>query len=84
MGITSSPFVPAAEWIRGRGGEDCSVPAKAGAGGIRPSAPNGVLEVRQPGHLLDEIGNFIDGRRSISDIRDAVSAEFGALPFPWS
>lgn len=26
--------------------------------------------------------NFIDGKRSISDIRDAVSAEFGSVPLP--
>ncbi len=32
--------------------------------------------------LVYEITNFIDGRRSISDIRDAVSAEFGNVPLP--
>jgi hypothetical protein len=83
MGITSSPFVPAAERIRGRGGEDRRVPAKAGSGGIRPvEPPTAFLKFDSPDLVLDEIGNFIDGRRSISDIRDAVSAEFGALPLP--
>ena len=32
--------------------------------------------------VVYELGNFIDGKRSISDIRDAVSAEFGPLPLP--
>ena len=31
--------------------------------------------------MVYELGNFIDGKRSISDIRDAVSAEF-APPLP--
>ena len=31
---------------------------------------------------MHEIINFVDGKRSISDIRDAVSAEFGAVPLP--
>ncbi|MEY4634383.1 MAG: hypothetical protein RJA55_181, partial [Acidobacteriota bacterium] len=29
-----------------------------------------------------EIVNFIDGTRTISDIRDAVMAEFGPVPLP--
>ena len=83
MGITSSPFVPAAERIRGRGGEDRRVPAKARSGGIAPvETPTAFLKFDSPDTILYEIGNFIDGRRSISDIRDAVSAEFGALPLP--
>ncbi len=32
--------------------------------------------------IVYELGNFIDGKRSISDIRDAVSAEFHPLPLP--
>ena len=32
MGITSSPFVPAAERIRGRGGDDRRVPTRIGTG----------------------------------------------------
>jgi hypothetical protein len=32
--------------------------------------------------VIDELGNFIDGKRSISDIRDAVSAEFGPVALP--
>lgn len=83
MGITSSPFVPAAERIRGRGGEDLRVPVKAKPGGIAPlEPPTAFLKFDNPGIILYELANFIDGKRSISDIRDAVSAEFGALPLP--
>jgi len=32
--------------------------------------------------VIDELGNFIDGKRSISDIRDAVSAEFAPIALP--
>jgi hypothetical protein len=32
--------------------------------------------------VIDEFDNFIDGKRSISDIRDAVSAEFGPIALP--
>ena len=39
MGITSSPFVPPSERIRGRGGEDRRVPSKVAAGGIMPVDP---------------------------------------------
>jgi len=83
MGITSSPFVPAAERIRGRGGEDLRVPVKTKPGGIAPlEPPTAFLKFDTPGIILYELANFIDGKRSISDIRDAVSAEFGALPLP--
>ena len=79
MGITSSPFVPAAERIRGRGGEDRRVPSRARHGRIAAGrAADGVPEVPRPATSFYELGNFIDGKRSISDIRDAVSAEFGA------
>jgi hypothetical protein len=32
--------------------------------------------------IIYELGSFIDGKRTISDIRDAVSAEFGSVPLP--
>jgi hypothetical protein len=32
--------------------------------------------------VVAELGNFIDGKRSISDIRDAVSAEFAPIALP--
>ncbi len=83
IGITSSPFVPAAERIRGRGGEDRRVPARAGSGRLTPvEPPTAFLKSNNPADIVYELGNFIDGKRSISDIRDAVSAEFGPLPLP--
>ena len=81
IGITSSPFVPAAERIRGRGGEDRRVPSRAGSGPIKLlEAPTAFLTYSEVGEILYELTNFIDGKRSVSDIRDAVSAEFRPLP----
>ena len=83
MGITSSPFVPPAERVRGRGGEDRRVPSKTKPGGITPvEPPTAFLKFDNTDTIVYELANFIDGTRSISDIRDAVSAEFGALPLP--
>jgi hypothetical protein len=83
IGITSSPYVPPAQRIRGRGGEDLRVPSRAGNGPIKPvEPPTAFLKFDDPGLILYELGNFIDGTRSVSDIRDAVSAEFGPLPIP--
>jgi hypothetical protein len=83
MGITSSPFVPAAERIRGRGGEDRRIPSRVGARGPRPiDVPTAFLKFPNVDDVQYELSNFVDGRRSISDIRDAVSAEFGPLPLP--
>ena len=83
MGITSAPFVPPAERIRGRGGEDRRVPTRRSSGPIAPvEPPTAFLRFDHPDLILYELGNFVDGARSVSDIRDAVSAEFGALPFP--
>jgi hypothetical protein len=83
MGITSSPFVPPAERIRGRGGEDRRVPSKVKPGAIAAvEPPTAFLKFENTDTILYELANFIDGTRSISDIRDAVSAEFGALPVP--
>ena len=81
MGITSSPFVPAAQRIRGRGGEDNRVASRIGKGPIKPiDPPTAFLTFENVDVILYELGNFVDGRRSISDIRDAVSAEFRPLP----
>lgn len=83
MGITSSPFVPAAKRIRGRGGEDLRIPSRTAPGPIKPvDPPTAFLKFENVNTILYELGNFVDGRRSISDIRDAVSAEFGSLPIP--
>ncbi len=83
MGITSSPYVPPAQRIRGRGGEDLRVPSRIGNGPIKAvEPPTSFLKFENVSLILFELGNFIDGKRTISDIRDAVSAEFGALPLP--
>ena len=82
MGITSSPFVPAAERIRGRGGEDRRVVTRVRTGSLpTPEPPTAMLKFPNVDVVIYELGNFIDGKRSISDIRDAVSAEFGADRF---
>ena len=82
IGITSSPFVPAAERLRGRGGEDRRIVSKTGPGLPRPEPPTALLKFPNVEVVIDELGNFIDGKRSISDIRDAVSAEFGPIALP--
>jgi hypothetical protein len=81
MGITSSPFVPAAERIRGRGGEDRRVPHRTRPGGMPAvERPTALLKFPNVDDVVYELGNFIDGKRSISDIGDAVSAEFSPMP----
>ena len=84
IGITSSPFVPAAERLRGRAGEDRRVPTRTSAplDPLRPSRRLPLAKLPNVRDVVYEIANFIDGKRSISDIRDAVSAEFGSLPLP--
>jgi hypothetical protein len=44
--------------------------------------PTAFLKFPNVDDVQYELSNFVDGRRSISDIRDAVSAEFGPLPLP--
>ena len=51
----------------------------AGATGTTDSA---VLKLANHADVGYEIVNFIDGTRTISDIRDAVMAEFGPVPLP--
>ena len=83
LGITSSAFVPAAERLRGRSGEDRRVPSRIPATPRASAEPPAAL-AKHP-HAADvtyELNNFIDGKRSISDIRDAVAAEFGSVPLP--
>lgn len=80
IGITSSPFVPAAERIRGRGGDDRRVPSRSGTGPMaKPNLPTAFLKLENVDTVVAELNNFIDGKRSISDIRDAVSAEFNPI-----
>lgn len=83
IGITSSPFVPAAERLRGRGGEDRRVPSTVGTARLRPIEPaTAMLRFENVADILYELGNLIDGKRSISDIRDVLSAEFGPQSLP--
>jgi len=82
MGITSSPFVPAAERLRGRAGEDRRVPTRTNAPLGEPDV-NVVTALRKLPNWRDvtyELVSLVDGRRTLSDIRDLVSAEFGAVP----
>ena len=83
MGITSSAFVPAAERLRGRSGEDRRVPSRGAAS--QPASvnlPAALGKHPNAAEVTAELNNFIDGKRSISDIRDAVAAEFGSVPLP--
>jgi hypothetical protein len=80
IGITSSPYVPPAERIRGRGGDDRRVPFRVA--GARGTADTTVLKLANHADVGYEIVNFIDGKRTISDIRDAVMAEFGPVALP--
>ena len=82
MGITSSPYMPPAERRRGRAGEDRRVPSRTAAPLPDVGPPAALAKLPQARDLMHEIINFVDGKRSISDIRDAVSAEFGAVPLP--
>ena len=84
IGITSSPFVPAAERIRGRGGEDSRVVIKdrISADPTPIETPTALLKFQDVKVVIYKLANFIDGKRSISDIRDAVSAEFRAIRLP--
>ena len=83
IGITPSPYVPPAERIRGRGGEDRRVPSRSGTGPLaKPELPTAFLKFENVDTVVAELGNFIDGKRSISDIRDAVSAEFAPIALP--
>ena len=83
IGITSSPFVPTAERLRGRGGEDRRVPVRATTVAIpQVEPPPSLAKLSNVRDVTYELANLIDGKRSISDIRDAVAAEFGTLPLP--
>jgi len=72
--------VPPAERIRGRGGDDRRVPARVA--GAANTADSAVLKLANHADVAYEIVNFIDGQRTVSDIRDAVMAEFGQVPLP--
>jgi len=83
IGITSSPFVPAAERLRGRAGEDRRVVTRSNAAPITgiETAP-ALARLPNVGDITYELISLIDGKRSISDIRDLLAAEFGGVPLP--
>ncbi len=83
LGITSSPFVPAALRLRGRAGEDRRVPSRAAVAtvpAIDALAP--LAKLPSAADITYELTCLIDGTRSISDIRDLLAAEFGSVPLP--
>ena len=83
MAITSSPFVPTAERLRGRAGEDRRVPLRLASPAPIPDLDFSLfakLPNRQA--ILEELASLADGSRSLSDIRDLLSAEFGSIPLP--
>ena len=64
--------MPAAQRIRGRAGEDRRIVLKVGTGPLpTPEPPTALLKFQNSEIVIDELGNFIDGQRSISDIHDA-------------
>ena len=83
LGITSSPFVPTAQRLRGRAGEDRRVPSRAAVAtvpAIDALAP--LAKLPNAADITYELTCLIDGTRSISDIRDLLAAEFGSVPLP--
>ena len=72
MGITSSPFVPAAERLRGRAGEDRRVPTRMAAALPDVEIPAALAKLPNARDIVYEMACLVDGKRSISDIRDAV------------
>ena len=49
---------------------------------INAAPPAALAKMPKSREILVELKSLIDGKRSISDIRDAVSAEFGNVPLP--
>jgi hypothetical protein len=83
IGITPSPFLPPAERIRGRGGEDRRIATRTATGSLpKVDLPTAFLKFDNVDVVVYELGNFIDGKRTISDIRDAVSSEFTPIALP--
>jgi hypothetical protein len=94
LNITEEPMLSGADRRRGRGeGEDRRVPSRVPniKGPLGPDDPwvqekageaaraLAINRITYP-DLTFEIVNFIDGTRTVSEIRDAVTAEFGAVP----
>jgi hypothetical protein len=60
------PIAPGGDWLFSKG----------------VSQPLEIQRIAASDDVTYEIVNFIDGRRSIGEIRDAVSAEFAPVPLP--
>jgi aminopeptidase YwaD len=58
------PLTPGGDWLREKAG----------------SASPAIARVPNSDDVTYEIANFVDGTRTVSEIRDAVSAEFDPLP----
>ena len=58
------------------------IPARTTAPLPPVNPPPALAKLPNVRDLVYQITNFIDGKRSISDIRDAVTAEFGSVPLP--
>ena len=83
LGITSSPFVPTAQRLRGRAGEDRRVPSRAAVATVAAiDAVAPLAKLPNAADITYELACLIDGTRSISDIRDVLAAEFGSVPLP--
>jgi hypothetical protein len=83
LGITSSPFVPTAQRLRGRAGEDRRVPSRAAVAAVPAiDALAPLAKLPNAADITYELTCLIDGTRSISDIRDLLAAEFGSVPLP--
>lgn len=58
------PLDPDGDWVKEHGGD---------------TGPIGIAKVPDSGDVTYEIVNFIDGTRTVAEIRDAVSAEFAPI-----
>ncbi len=63
--VVRGPLGPSVDWVRDRAGPEAAVLA--------------IARVPRGEDVAYEVVNFIDGSRTVSDIRDAVSAEFGPI-----
>jgi hypothetical protein len=59
------PLAPSVDWVRDKAGADADNLA--------------INQVPRADDVAYEIVNYIDGKRTVSDIRDAVSAEFDPI-----
>lgn len=58
------PLAPDGDWVKEHGGDGAAI---------------GISRIPNSGDVTYEVVNFIDGNRTVSEIRDAVSAEFSPI-----